>query len=204
MVKFCPHRDFCFDAGHLFLLLVSLLVVFVLYYFSKTSSEQMKMIKTFVQKQDDELVSDEVVSVHRDYSQAVRDIDYQRVVNPLMPPERSNHTMAGVPINIPSRGESGNYQQVGALVNNTEGESKILPLFGKQTYPGSNKWLYYTSTDQYQSVKVPVVNKNKNCTDEYGCSEITDDDQVNVPAYNKNFKANIYKFDKPRYIPYLI
>jgi len=48
------------------------------------------------------------------------------------------------------------------------------------------------------------MNKNKNCTDEYGCSEITDDDQVNVPAYNKNFKANIYKFDKPRYIPYLI
>ena len=111
--------------------------------------------------------------------------------------------MAGVPINIPSRGESGNYQQVGALVNNTEGESKILPLFGKQTYPGSNKWLYYTSTDQYQSVKVPVMNKNKNYTNEYGCSEITDDDQVNVP-YNKNFKANIYKFDKPRYIPYLI
>ena len=79
MVKFCPHRDFCFDAGHLFLLLVSLLVVFVLYYFSKTSSEQMKMIKTFVQKQDDELVSDEVVSVHRDYSQGLQH-DYQELL----------------------------------------------------------------------------------------------------------------------------
>ncbi len=204
MVKFCPHRDFCFDAGHLFLLVVSLVVVYVLYQFSKSNSEQMRILKTFVQNQDDVLVHDEVVSVHKDYSQRVRDIDYQRVVNPLMPPERSNHTMAGVAINIPSRGEVGNYQQVGALVNNKEGDSKILPLFGKQTYPGSNKWLYYTSSDQYQSVKLPVVNNNKDCTDEYGCSEITNDDEVKVPAYDKEFKANIYKFDKPRYIPYLI
>ena len=34
--------------------------------------------------------------------------------------------------------------------------------------------------------------------------EITNEDQVEVPAYDKQFKANIYKFDKPRYIPYLV
>ena len=46
MVKFCPHRDFCFDAGHLFLLVVSLVVVYVLYQFSKSNSEQMRILKT--------------------------------------------------------------------------------------------------------------------------------------------------------------
>ena len=204
MVKFCPHKDFCFDTGHLLLFIVALVVVWVLYHFGKNNNEQMKILQRIVQNQDDA----EVVSVHKDYSQTIRDIDYERVVNPLMPPERRNHTMTGVDvgvaINIPSRGESGNYQQVGALVNKNDGDSKILPLFGKPTYPGSNKWLYYTSSDQYQSVKIPVVNKNKDCTDEYGCSEITNEDQVNVPAYDKQFKANIYKFDKPRYIPYLV
>ena len=105
-----------------------------------------------------------------------------------MPPERSNHTMAGVATNIPSRGEVGNYQQVGALVNNKEGDSKILPLFGKQTYPRSTKWLYYTSSDQYQSVKLPLLIITKIVFDEYGCSEITNDDEVKVPHMTKNLK----------------
>ena len=64
-------------------MLVSLVVVYVLYQFSKSNSEQMRILKTFVQNQDDVLVHDEVVSVHKDYSQRVRDIDYQRVVNPI-------------------------------------------------------------------------------------------------------------------------
>ena len=65
----------------------------------------------------------------------------RRLSDRLLAPERSNPRMSpfsidvsqvGVPINEPTRGESGPYQQVGYL--QAEGE-KILPLFGRQVYP---------------------------------------------------------------------
>jgi len=134
----------------------------------------------------------------------------RRLSDILLAPERSNPRMSpfsidvsqvGVPINEPTRGESGPYQQVGYL--QAEGE-KILPLFGRQVYPGSNKWTYYTSTDQYHQVKVPIKINNKDCTGEYGCDEIYGDSKVDVPAYpNRDFKATIYSLDAPRYIPFV-
>ena len=139
-----------------------------------------------------------------------------RLINPLLPPERSNPyttifdpsisklgTGIGVPINISTRGDIVDYSQVGVLTNNSNNKNTILPLFGKQTYPGSNKWLYYTSTDKYNSIKLPINFKNRNCSNDIGCDEITENDELNVPAYNSNFKVTIYNIDKPRYIPYI-
>lgn len=149
--------------------------------------------------------------------------DYERVINPLEPPERRNFYMSsglervvatpGVPINIPTRGYSGGVMQVGILHKEEvsddtkrigqNSEPVILPLFGRQTYNGSNKWSYYTSTDKMNQVKIPISNKNRVCNSEYGCDELYDGDTVTVPAYNGDFKVSIYEFDKPRYIPYL-
>ena len=135
---------------------------------------------------------------------------YDRIINPLLPPERSNPYRnhygdymrgVGVPINIPTRGYAGEFQQVGILVNDTN--DKILPLYGRQTYPGSSKWLYYTSTDKFREVKLPIFKNKRNCTEEYGCDEIYDKDELNVPAYNERFKVNLYTLDTPKYIPYL-
>ena len=38
-------------------------------------------------------------------------------------------------------------------------EPVILPLFGRPTYNGSNKWSYYTSTDKMNQIKIPISNK---------------------------------------------
>ena len=80
---------------------------------------------------------------------------------------------------------------------------KILPLFGKPTYPGSRQWLYYTGTDSYASVKLPVINENRSCQDDHGCKEIYDGSSVEISGYGGSFKANIYNLDKPRYLPYV-
>jgi hypothetical protein len=40
--------------------------------------------------------------------------------------------------------------------------------------------------------------------DEYGCDEIYDKDNVTVRGYNKNYKVELYKIDRPRYNPYVI
>jgi hypothetical protein len=53
-------------------------------------------------------------------------------------------------------------------------------------------------------VKLPITNKNKDCMDEYGCDEIYDKDNVTVRGYNKNYKVELYKIDRPRYNPYVI
>ncbi len=149
--------------------------------------------------------------------------DYERVVNPLLPPERRNHYIdphshvmvsSGVPINIPTRGESGGFQQVGVLhkielsddtmqIGNNS-EPVILPLMGAPTYNGSHKWTYYTATDKYNQIKLPITNKNRKCDSEYGCDELYDEDVVTIPAYNGSFKVKKYEFDKPRYLPFVV
>ena len=134
-------------------------------------------------------------------------INLNRIVNPLEPPEISYpHNRVGIPINIPTRGQTGPFQQVGTLTKIKEGNSNdplILPLYGKPTYPGSSNWLYYTSTDSFNTVKISLLHKNKDCQKEYGCQEIYDGDTVTVPSYNDEFKVSIYELDKPRYIPYV-
>ena len=145
--------------------------------------------------------------------------DYERIINPLLPPERRNHYIDksayevsnGVPINIPTRGYHGGAMQIGALYKQetSDDDSKIgqnnepviIPLFGHPTYNGSNKWMYYTSTDKFNQVKLPISNKNRQCNSEYGCDELYDGDIVQVPAYNGDFKVVKYEYDKPRYIP---
>ena len=149
--------------------------------------------------------------------------DHERIINPLLPPERRNHYIdphshvmvsAGTPINIPTRGESGGYQQVGVLhkIQTTDStmpigrnsEPVILPLMGAPTYNGSHKWTYYTATDKYNQIKLPITNKNRQCDSEYGCDELYDDDEVTIPAYNGTFKVKKYEFDKPRYLPHVL
>lgn len=130
------------------------------------------------------------------------------VSDPLYPPMKR-----GIPINIETRGSGGDFQQLGVLskdtISNEEDspgnntDSVILPLYGKPTYRGSNRYLYYTETDKYNPVKVPISNKDRDCTDDQGCDEIYDGDQVTIPSYNGVFNVKIYKFNKPRYIPYI-
>jgi hypothetical protein len=137
----------------------------------------------------------------------------ERVINPLLPPERSYVNTYGIPTNIPTRGFSGGFQQVGSLHkyeiadentqsgNNTK--SIILPLYGRPLYPGANLWNYYTTTDKHNSVKITFKIGNKHSDDRHGVNELMSDDNVEIPEYNGTFKVKIYQFDQPRYIPYV-
>ena len=130
---------------------------------------------------------------------------YERIHNVLLPPERSY-----TPINIETRGPPEQFQQVGILspaldVSTTPipGSSiapRILPLYGRKTYNGSDKWQYYTTSDGYQSVKIPIETRSRNCMDNNGCDEIYNNDIIYINLYNQEFKATIYNYDYPRYI----
>jgi len=105
-------------------------------------------------------------------------------------------------INIPTRGEPPEYQQVGILTDENNPEN-IKPLYGRQTYRGSNQWNYFTSLDSHLSTKIPIYTGDKDCTDERGCQEIYKNEMLNIGDPGKQYKANIYQTQAPRYIPYI-
>ena len=113
----------------------------------------------------------------------------------------SNPIPPGIPINIPTRGME-QYRQLGILTSLSDSKI-VIPLYGRRTYVRSQNWNYYTLTNGYQSIQISVSNKNKDCSDEYGCDEIYSDDLVYIPAYNENFRALMYKDNAPRYIPFI-
>jgi hypothetical protein len=105
-------------------------------------------------------------------------------------------------INIPTRGEPPEYQQVGILTDENNPEN-IKPLYGRQTYRGSNQWNYFTSLDSHLATKIPIYTGDKDCTEERGCQVINKNDMLNIGDPGKQYKANIYQTQAPRYIPYI-
>tara|TARA_B110000914_G_C15428158_1_gene430019 strand:- start:590 stop:1099 length:510 start_codon:yes stop_codon:yes gene_type:complete len=111
----------------------------------------------------------------------------------------------GVPINVPTRGIAPEYERIGSLHEvgaPNEKRAVILPLFGRQTYSGSHKWKYYTMTDQYNMIKLPVQNIRKNnCMQDMGCEELYSDDKIFLDAYSGEFTVQLYIPQYPKYIP---
>ncbi len=227
-MEVCPAGFFCIDKNTTMLMIVGL-VILVAYYIGNNNTKfieiqnrldsNQELMKYKLGKYENKIgnLSSHNKSLEKEnllnsLYMADKEINInkhqQRVFNPLVAPERSSPFRVpslGVPINIPTRGHSSGYQQVGALIQNdgSGNNQKILPLYGEQTYPGSRQWKYYTGSDGYQSIKLPVVHKNKDCQDTYGCDEIYDGTLVNVNGHDSQFKANIYKLDAPKYIPYV-
>jgi len=109
------------------------------------------------------------------------------------------HSRAAMRVNVPTRGEPPSYQQVG-LLQGSEDSQNVKPLYGRQTYPGSNQWNYFTSTDSHLATKIPIERNSQDCTDERGCQALNKNETLNV--LDKDYKVNIYGTIAPRYLPY--
>ena len=227
MPKKCPPGVICIETTTILIFLAIFAFVFVLYVFrinplnamtnpsknnaNSNANNNVPRVDANVKLTIDNVNHPDVSPSYKGY---LTDKSHERTVNPLLPPERSFEQTYGIPINVPTRGYSGGYQQVGMLYKESvQSESinpgnnsnvAILPLYGRPVHPGSNKWSYYTASDKYNMIKIPFSHKGRQCDNEYGCEEIYDDDLIDVPAYNGQFRAKIYGYDKPRYIPYLV
>jgi hypothetical protein len=139
-------------------------------------------------------------SIHRGSKTEVVVIDREPVIRePRRHYDSRYYPRRAMEINIPTRGEPPQYQQVGYLKDDTDSEN-IKPLYGRQTYRGSNQWNYFTSMDSHLATKIPIEINNRDCTDERGCKELYKDDSVNLNG--KTYQSNIYNTRVPRYIPY--
>jgi hypothetical protein len=108
--------------------------------------------------------------------------------------------IASIPINIPTQGLPESFQSVGVM----NVDDKILPLYGRRTAGGSDRWNYYTRTDTYNPVPIPIRFQKRDCMDDVGCNEILSGDEVKVEVMNKEGRTKMYRYDGPKYIPGLI
>jgi hypothetical protein len=129
--------------------------------------------------------------------------DRNILYDPIVAPERRvDITQYPLPIlqkiNIPTRGYPDNYQLIG-LLSRIEDE-KILQLFGRPTFPGSNQYEYYVTTETNGFTnKIPIETKGKR--------EIEDGTYVKVPIFDQNkgeFQVKLYNYDTPRYNPFVL
>lgn len=130
--------------------------------------------------------------------------DKKVINNILVAPERRLPRHAYPPkyfkdlINIPTRGYPDNYQQLGMLIRKSD--EKLLKLFGRQTYPGSNKYEYYVvDSNSNTDNKVPLkVSSDK---------ELYDNEKIDIPWLDSsrgNFDVKIFDYNAPRYNPNVI
>lgn len=222
----CPNGYICINHLNAFGIIILLLIGF--YMFNKENYRKIYSKLNFLENKSELQVSnmgalektnetndnqDTQLSSH-DTRNLNENTDRRLINNSLYPPlSRNPYIEKGIPINIETRESGGDFQQVGILsktdISNeaqkpgNNNESMVLPLYGKPLYRGSTKWLYYTESDRNRPIKIPITVNNVDCMDDRGCDEIYDGGVVSIPSLNGDFNVKLYKFNKPRYIPYI-
>ena len=102
---------------------------------------------------------------------------------------------------VATRGIPEKYQSMGVI---TLADGEILPLYGRRTASRSDRFQYYTRTDTYNPVQLPIRYKNRDCQDDIGCEELMDGEDIKVTASGKEGKATLYRFSGPTYIPGIV
>jgi len=118
---------------------------------------------------------------------------------PELPPRGG---IATIPINIPTQGLPESFQAMG---NISVHGSKMLPLYGRRTMRGSSdRWNYYTRTDTYNPVPLPLRYKNRDCMDDIGCPELFSGERVEIEGTGESGQVRVFRYDGPKYIPGMI
>ena len=102
-------------------------------------------------------------------------------------PEAIRRPMFGQLPSIATRGGYGEYQQLGVIERK---DGTYYPLFGRRTHH-SDKFNYYTRTDTYNPVQLPVNFNKRDCTDDNGCNEVSDGDNIRING-NEEAKVKLY------------
>ena len=99
---------------------------------------------------------------------------------------------------IATRGLPEAYQSMGVIKT---GDGQVLPLYGRRTASRSDRFQYYTRTDTYNPVQLPLRYKNRDCQDDVGCDELFDGERVKMAATGEEGVATLYRFSGPTYVP---
>jgi hypothetical protein len=116
-----------------------------------------------------------------------------------------------IPINVNTRHYDSSYRQVGILTPVSGGhgghgnmlKDNIIPLMGRPLDRSRDKWNFYTINNSNNNIKLPIVNKGKSCTNEYGCDNLYNGDSIYVEGLKQPFKVTMYDNDTMKYLPFV-
>lgn len=106
------------------------------------------------------------------------------------PPDMSRIPNPSTPFNIPTQGVAEEYQSMG-VVKTSDG--KLLPLFGRRCISSRERYNYYTRTDTYNPLPLPIEMQGRDCQDQVGCPELFNGDTVKISTLNQGGQVTIYK-----------
>lgn len=128
--------------------------------------------------------------------------DYKKLYDPLEDPtKRVDRYLLG-PLemkrmfNYPTHGYPDNYRWIGLLISEdtSDEKNKILRLFGRQKFPRSNEYQYYTMINMgHDQIKVHL---------HHYCRELYDHDDVTIKELGKKYTVQLNKDDDLTYNPY--
>lgn len=202
MSRRCPPGVLCIENVTLFMLFIIFLTIFYYFFFINKQIIQFSEKIEKGENQNPSLISGLFPTPNYSFSNITNDI----LLNPYSAPLRDDRFITGgdirggIPINIQTSSVDTTYRQVGILTRNNSNDM-ILPLMGRPLFTSRDKWNFYTISDK--NIKLPVSYKNKSCTNEYGCDNLYNGDNVYVDGYNDTFKVTMYDNNVMRYIPFL-
>jgi len=102
-------------------------------------------------------------------------------------------------IGLRTRGFPEAFQTIGNL---SVGGGKMLPLYGRRSINGSSdRWNYYTRTNEFNPVPLPLRHKNRDCMDDIGCPEVFSGDSIHVDGTGEKGLVRLFNMNGPRYFP---
>lgn len=105
-------------------------------------------------------------------------------------PDLSRIPNPNTPFNIPTQGVPETYQSMGIVKTH---DGKLLPLFGRRSISARERYNYYTRTDSYNPLPIPIEMQGRDCQDQVGCPELFNGDKVKMSATNEIGEVTIYK-----------
>lgn len=196
--KTCIPGLFCIENMTFFLLLLLLITVIYMYYANIIRPDLEKNKTTFSQPIVIVPPENKNVETHL-LPLPTRN---QPLVDLFSPPLKNEQNL--MPINISTRGPEQEYQQMGIISRDDGSNNTILPLLGRKSNTGRDKYQYYTMTNNGGNIntKLPLSIKGKSCSSDLGCEEIYNGDNIYVEGYNDTFRATIYENSMYKYIPF--
>lgn len=190
------------------LLIISVLILSYLYY--KSQSQSLAPVKykyppksvEFVEKKEltrSTYPEKIIIENNEPIVDPIIVYDHNKIYDPLTSPTRRipRHQIPPYPVvfNVPTQGYPDNYTQIGLLVSKCQSkcDDKILRLFGRQEYPRSNKYEYYTMIPSgNDQIKIPIKTRK---------NELYDDDMVYVKELGRHYKVQLHDYDEYKYFP---
>ena len=192
----CPPGVLCLTPGiGIFITVLVSFLVGALFYFMKTAPEPRTHTSSVQQPIQ---VNNTVEGGDDRYTRAPLPLRFWNVSpdlrGALLPP-------GAFAINQSTQGLPESYQSMG-IVKKDDGT--VLPLYGRRTAGKTDRYQYYTRTDTYNPVPLPIRYKRRDCQDDIGCDELFDGEDVTISATGEKGKTTLYKFDGPTYIPGIV